>query len=121
MIEIARVDEERRLAVLLGRGTAPGWPRKQSDRFILLHRAARCLGADESLSERAISERLRGWLQGEAGQLGLDAAEIRRALVDDGFVERDRAGSAYRLSDRHRARVRFEGDAMKDDAKETAG
>jgi hypothetical protein len=111
MIEIPRMEEERRLAVLLGRGCGPGWPKRRFDRLVLLRRASRCVGAGEAIAERAISERLRAWLEDEAKRLELDAAEIRRALVDEGFVERDRAGSAYRRSDRHRARMRFEADA----------
>ncbi len=111
MIEIPRAEEERRLRVLLGPGTAPGWPRRRADRLILLRRAARALADDESLGERAFSDRLKVWLAGEASALGIDAAEIRRALVDEGFVERDRAGSDYRRSSRHAARVRFEDDA----------
>ena len=110
MIEIEGGEEERRLRVLLGPGTAPGWPRRRADRLILLHRAARCLALGETLDERALSERLRGWLADEAGAVGLDAAELRRALVDEGFVDRDRAGRAYERSARYATRVRFASD-----------
>jgi hypothetical protein len=110
VIEIPRAEEERRLRVLLGPGTAPGWPRRRSDRLILLRRASRALAAGEALDERAFSLRLKGWLAGEAASVELDAAEIRRALVDEGFVERDRAGRSYTRSLRHTANVRFEHD-----------
>jgi hypothetical protein len=109
-IEIPREEEERRLRVLLGPGTAPGWPRRRADRMILLRRAAAELAPGASLGERAFTELLTAWLAGEAKELHVDAAELRRALVDEGFVERDRAGSAYRRSARHASRVRFASD-----------
>ena len=43
-----------------------------------------------------------------ARALLLDAVTLRRALVDEGFVDRDPAGRDYRASRRHERFVRFD-------------
>jgi hypothetical protein len=99
----------RRLRALLGPGGADaGFPRRQKDRWILLHAIARAFGEDERLTEKQATARIQDFLLGPGRRLGLDAVSLRRALVDDGFVDRDDNGRDYRASRRHERRVVFD-------------
>jgi hypothetical protein len=102
--------EESRLRALLKSGFGPGLPRREADRFILLHALAGLFAAGESPGEKAVTERLAHWLAGPGERLETDPVTLRRALVDDGFLERDGRGQAYRLSRAHERRVVFAGD-----------
>jgi tRNA(adenine34) deaminase len=89
----------RRLAELSRRqglaiGTMLGGARR--DLELLLASAALHLPADEGLGEREASERLRDFLATAGAMLETDHAELRRWLVDLGFVERNDRGSDYR-------------------------
>ena len=99
----------RRLRVLLGLGNSGGLPRRQKDRWILLHAIAARFGADERLGERDATVRIQDFLLGPGRALGIDAVTFRRLLVDEGFVDRSDRGTDYRASDRHARHVRFEG------------
>jgi len=89
----------RRLAELSRRqglaiGTMLGDAR--SDLDLLLASATLHLPVDEGLSEREASERLRMFLSTTGAMLDTDHAELRRWLVDLGFVARSERGSDYR-------------------------
>jgi hypothetical protein len=105
-----RSDEyARRIRALLGRGgLAHALPRRERDRWIVLHAIARRFAPGERLSERDAGARIADFLIGPGHYLELDRGTLRRALVDDGFLDRDPAGNAYRISARHRRRVVFE-------------
>ncbi|MEO6462883.1 MAG: 4a-hydroxytetrahydrobiopterin dehydratase [Candidatus Eisenbacteria bacterium] len=98
---------EARLRALLKSGCGPGLPRREADRWILLEALAGTLGDAETLGEQAITERITQWLATTGARLETDAVTLRRALVDDGFVERDGRGQAYRRSRAHERRVVF--------------
>jgi len=98
-----------RLRAVLGTGGAWGLPRRERDRWILLHAIARRFRADESLGEKEATARIQDFLLAHAPARGLDAVTLRRALVDEGFVDRDDHGRDYRASRRHERRVRFDG------------
>ena len=49
-------------------------------------------------TEREISRLLAAWPHHLGGRTGLDPSTIRRAMVDDGLLLRDRAGHEYRVS-----------------------
>ena len=83
------------------------WPKKQLDRWVLLHCAARRITAGELLTEREVNVRLQDWLLGPADRLAIDFVTVRRALIDEGFWDRDPGGTRYRLAARHEHRVRF--------------
>jgi len=87
-------------------GTRP-WPKKQLERWVLLHCAARRLAAGEKLAEREANARLQDWLLGPADRLDIDFVTVRRALIDEGFWDREAGGTDYRLARRHERRVRF--------------
>jgi len=103
--------EESRLRALLKSGFGPGLPRREADRFILLHALAGLFAGDEAPGEKAVTGRLAHWLAGPGERLETDPVTLRRALVDDGFLERDGRGQAYRRSRAHERRVVFAGDA----------
>jgi len=89
----------RRLAELSRRqglaiGSLLGAARDDLD--LLLASATLHLPADEGLGEREASERLRDFLATTGAMLDTDHAELRRWLVDLGFVERSDRGADYR-------------------------
>ncbi len=99
-----------RLRALLGPGSAGGLPRRRRDRLILLHAVSRRFAASDRLREREATGRIEDFLLGPGRHLGVDAVTLRRALVDEGFVDRTDRGEDYRASDRHERLVRFEGE-----------
>jgi hypothetical protein len=107
---IAAGDYARRLRAILGHGASGHLPRRRRDQWILLHAIARAFGPDERLAEREATERIHDFLLGPGEHLEVDAVTLRRALVDDGFVDRDPAGRDYRASARHERFVRFAGE-----------
>jgi hypothetical protein len=54
-----------------------------------------------------INEMLKAWLQGLGPRVDLDHVSLRRALVDDGFVERTPDGASYARSRAHERHVVF--------------
>ncbi len=96
-----------RLAAMLRNGFGAGLPKKRADRFILLAALAGLVAADEAPDEREVTGRLKAWLAGDGARLSTDAATLRRALIDEGFLERDGRGTAYRRSRAHERHVRF--------------
>jgi 4a-hydroxytetrahydrobiopterin dehydratase len=87
-----------RLRALTKSGFGRGLPRREADRYILLHAVSDVLGDDETLDEKAFTVRIKDWLADAGARLETDAVTLRRALVDDGFVARDGRGKAYRRS-----------------------
>lgn len=109
-LEMIAMDESaRRLRAILGHGTSGGMPRRRRDRWILLRAIARAFGSDERLTEKEATARIQDFLLGPGAHLEVDAVSLRRALVDEGFVDRDPAGRDYRASSRHERFVRFDG------------
>jgi 4a-hydroxytetrahydrobiopterin dehydratase len=110
---IDRATCETRLRALLKSGFGPGLPRREADRFILLHELAGLFDPMEPLAEKPLTERLAAWLEGTGSRLSTDPVTLRRAMIDDGFLERDGRGLAYRRSRAHEMRVVFvEGPAQ---------
>jgi hypothetical protein len=103
-------DYVSRLRAVLGPGCGGGFPRRTRDRLILLHAVARGFRADERLTEKEATARIQDFLLVNGTHLDLDAVSLRRALVDDGFVDRDSSGRDYRASRRFESRIRFEGE-----------
>jgi hypothetical protein len=104
---------EHRLRTLLGKdGITAGFPRKQRDRWILLHAIASRFDPEERLSEIEATRRIGSFLLDSAPHWRIDRVNLRRALVDEGFLDREPDGSDYRRSTRHRRRVTFETAAV---------
>ena len=108
---IPRSDAARRLRALVSGGGGPGFPKKRRDSWILLFAAASALDLRE-LDERSLNEKLKEWLLAQGPRVDLDHVTLRRALVDEGFVERTADGARYARSRAHEARVVFVEDEM---------
>jgi hypothetical protein len=106
----AEIFRARVLALLRPRHGSRPWPKKRLDRWILLYCAARTIRPSEELSEKDANQRLQDWLLGAAAHVTVDFVTLRRALIDEGLWDRESGGSRYRLSHRHRSRVRFDPD-----------
>jgi len=72
-----------------------GLPTKQQDRHILLASAVLGLEAGRKYSERQLNDELRTWSTRFGNAVCLDHVTLRRFLVDEGYLARDAAGSAY--------------------------
>ena len=103
---VPRADAERRLRALTSGGVGPGLPRRRVDQWILLAAAAEFLG-DPPLDERSLNEKLVSWLEGLGPRVSVDHVTLRRALVDEGFVERSANGARYMRSKAHERQVVF--------------
>lgn len=96
--EIPAEEFPKRLAALCLSGIGPGFPRRQRDTQVLLQSMAMCFQPGEHYTERNVKEILCSWLEAAGPRAELDHAMMRRALVDAGYLVRDRAGSTYELS-----------------------
>jgi len=92
-------------------GLTVGLPRRQRDRWILLRAVALQFGPGERLDEVSATARIGEFLSLSGISWGIDRASLRRALIDEGFLEREASGADYRLSLRHCRRVVFEDGA----------
>jgi len=99
---------DRVRALLRPRGGPRPWPKRQIDRWILLHCISRRIEPGEELAERAVNARIQDWLIGPGRSLEVDFVTLRRALIDEGFWDRDSGGTRYRSARHHQRRVRFE-------------
>jgi len=66
------------------------------DRALVLALAACALEPQRPLREDEVNRRLVGWLTDVGAMLNTDHVELRRWLVDAGYVARDDWGRAYR-------------------------
>jgi hypothetical protein len=94
-------------ALLRMRGQSRPWPRRRLDRWVLLQCIARRVGPGEELNERQANERIQNWLLGPGAHLDVDFVTVRRALIDEGFWDREAGGTRYRRSRVHGHRVTF--------------
>ena len=97
-------------ALLRVRGQHRPWPRRRLDRWVLLQCVARRVRTGEELNERQANERIQNWLLGPGAQLEVDFVTVRRALIDEGFWDREPGGTRYRRSGVHGHRVTFAGE-----------
>ena len=73
-------------------------PRRQRDRQILMKSIVLTLDPDESYSEIEINNALKYWLADIGRRIRTDHVNLRRLLVDEGYLERDRHGSVYTVA-----------------------
>jgi hypothetical protein len=77
--------------------TARDLPRKRQPFHILLISMVLQLDPLSTFSEAEINAELQRWILAFGTGFGLEHAELRRFLVDEGYLVRDKAGSEYRV------------------------
>ena len=85
-----------RLTALCVRGSARTLPRRRSDRAILLRSIAQRLAGDRAYTQPEINAVIEEWRRIIAPALDIDHVSLRRALVDEEFLEREAGGAKYR-------------------------
>ena len=95
MADERHVEAWRRLCVKQGVGLGALMGSRGDEFAAALAAASLALPAGVVSTEREVNERLRLWLSGAGAMLATDHVELRRWLVDLGFVERDGYGRAY--------------------------
>lgn len=108
----------QRLEAVCGRGGAPGFPRKQRDRHILLRAALHCLPKSAPYAEPDVNDALEGWLARTGISANIDHVTLRRYLVDNGYLRRDRGGLEYTVDPAGHGEVEFEPGVAEVDAAE---
>jgi hypothetical protein len=93
---------KQRLAALCVESGLSVFPRKGPDRLILLKSVVLTLNAEQVYTEAEINAALQTWLKQVGFKIETDHVMLRRLLVDDGFLQRERDGSAYRAPTTHR-------------------
>jgi hypothetical protein len=89
---------KKRLTQLCLKGNSLELPSKQRDRQIVLKSIALYLAKTQTYRERDLNAALMRWT-GEVGSaLQVDHAALRRALIDEKYLERSAGGELYRIS-----------------------
>ena len=98
------VDEfENRLeAQCLSRG-GRGLPRKHRDKHVLYKSIILTIEPDRDYPEKELNAAIKKWLTDVGQAVEIDHVSLRRHLVDEGYLSRDRAGTAYRIHIEHMA------------------
>ncbi len=73
-------------------------PKHRRERQMLLLSSVCELATSASYSEREINEHLSSWIDRFGADLTVDFVTLRRYLIDEAILERDRAGTSYSLS-----------------------
>ena len=87
--------KDRFASLVLG---GQGFPKKGVDRLILFISAALGLEPQRQYSDSEINDELRAWTARFGGRVSLDHVTLRRFLVDEGYLNRDTAGTSYELT-----------------------
>ena len=105
---ITEAEYRLRLEALCVRGGRHAFPRRERDRWILLHALSLRFREGESIEEREASARIAVWLQETGSTLDIDPVALRRARVDEGFLARQRDGTGYKRSAAFAGRIAFD-------------
>ena len=95
------LDYEQVLAVirrLVNAGPLAALPKKRSDHAVLLALAGSLFEPGRVYREDDVNDRLQEWLAAFTSPISMDHVSFRRELVDDQFLLRDAAGTAYRVN-----------------------
>ena len=100
-------EKETRQALkrMLANGPLTGLPVRRSDLELLLGLALSQFDARRAYTEAEVNERLSAWLETFCGPFGVDHVTVRRCLVDSQYLERDRAGTTYRIHPHRNATI----------------
>ena len=93
MIEISVAEFKKRIVDFFVRSNLYELPSKRKDRLIVLKAFSMALTKND-YSEKEVNEIIKGLL-GKIISIQIDYVKIRRALVDEGFLDRTSDGSRY--------------------------
>jgi hypothetical protein len=83
-------------------------PRKPLDRQIVLISAILGLEQGRSFSEHELNGELQKWVIQFGRRYNVDHVTLRRYLIDEGYLARDSAGTAYQLAAREALPTTFD-------------
>ena len=88
----------KRMVILCLRSGLTGFPKDEQDQHILLKSAVMTLDRSVVYSEAQVNEKLQAWVNQIAQIDGVDHGTLRRSLIDNGYLIRERDGSSYQVS-----------------------
>lgn len=86
------------IAKTFGGGAPKSWPKNRTDRLSLLGAAFLSLNGDASFSETQVNAALGSWLKTMGALDMLDHVTLRRYLVDEKLLAREKNGTHYRTN-----------------------
>lgn len=96
MPKITAEEFKKSLVSLCGGNERP-FPHKESEKLVLYKTIFRTLDPTRVYTEKELKSVLETWLQNLGGKLLTDSTSLRRQLVDEGYLTRDPAGTAYQV------------------------
>ena len=110
-----------RLVDLCLKSGLKGIPRRERDQHILLKSVALTLNPTREYTEGEMDDKLAFWLSDIARSIDLDRVTLRRWLVNEEYLIRQRDGTSYRVSIPAEGRVCFEASVEDIDVYEAIG
>jgi len=98
-IEVTKSNYIDRLNKLCGKNDLIQFPKKYTDRLVLLGSIVLSLKPQKQYSEKLINENIIEWISKMADKSYLDYVTLRRYLIDFGLLERDPAGRKYYVAE----------------------
>ncbi len=83
---------------LMNAGPLALLPKKRGDQTVLLALACARFDSARVYREDDVNDTLQAWLEGFTSPITMDHVSFRRQLVDEYFLLRDAAGTAYRVN-----------------------
>ena len=108
------------IAKVFGSGTLRSWAKNRTDRLTFLGAAVLGLNSDASFSEPEINAALGSWLKTMGALDILDHVTLRRYLIDEKLLAREKNGTHYRV-DKAVFGERFEAGVIGCDVREIVG
>lgn len=105
---ISRTQFEQRLAELCVESGAMEFPRRDADRHVLWKSIVLALDPVVKYSEKQIDERIQHWLTTIGRTITRDHVNIRRQLIDEGYLIRTPDGSVYQYAATGSGQERFD-------------
>jgi hypothetical protein len=88
----------QRFANLCLRSGLSGFPKDELDQQILLKSIVLTLDSSTTLTEKEINEKLNYWINTISQIKKFDHSTLRRRLVDEGYLTRDKDGTRYQVA-----------------------
>lgn len=89
----------KRLVDLCVRSGMKEFPKSEMDQHILFKSMMITMGTGVTYTEKEINQKLSNWIDEVGGKLEMvDFGTLRRWLVDNGYLTRNREGSAYQVA-----------------------